>query len=175
MKVQRLIGVMMAVGIGLIWVACGNNSALTRSKAKGLIETSNDFKAQKGRISLTPDEVKAGIAAGYWREQSYALGPFLMLTPQGKQFFAEFEPHPYQFDPTIIDTRVQLSPEVLEVTGITDNGVATEKIADFKWSWNFSGLPTEARHLFANHPPRSGQAALKLYDDGWRVEKVAAQ
>lgn len=167
---MRRVGLLVL--IALILACCSSSRELTRGKAKQLIEASDAFKPRQAKVRLTDEEVKSGLKSGYWKEQQTFLGMFgsvLVLTAQGHQLFAGFEP---QIQGRILDTQEPATMQVLQVTGISDSGDPGQKEVDFMWNWNFHGSQPEVQQFFKEHPAQRGQGVLKLYDDGWRVEGV---
>jgi hypothetical protein len=65
---------------------------------------------------------------------------------------------------------------VEEVTGISDapsGPPGTAKVVEFTWQWNWDAVSDEVKQIFRQMPPvAKGEAFVKLYDDGWRVEAL---
>jgi hypothetical protein len=62
---------------------------------------------------------------------------------------------------------------VKEVTGITEGSIPSEKIVDITWQFDLSSFPPELKDAI-NQPALTGKILFKLYDDGWRFEKLIA-
>lgn len=60
---------------------------------------------------------------------------------------------------------------VLEVTGVTEGSTSSEKIVDVTWQFDLSSFPREIQDAI-KQPLLQGKALFKLYDDGWRFEKL---
>jgi len=60
---------------------------------------------------------------------------------------------------------------VTAVTGITEGATPSEKIVDVTWQFDLSSFPLEFRDAI-QQPPLTGKTLFKLYDDGWRFEKL---
>jgi hypothetical protein len=161
----------------------GSKSDLSRSEAKGVIEKSESFTpAHYPNISLKDEMVQAGLHQGLWRKggnnptQQYWM---LELTPKGKANFEAIDAY-LNYTGGSAGTLV-LKPiprRVVEVTGISDGpGMVgppgTVKIVEFTWRWNLEGLPDEVKNAVGQDlKDRKGNALFKLYDDGWRLERI---
>jgi hypothetical protein len=92
------------------------------------------------------------------------------VTPKGKTYFS--------FDMGSLQIKEPMSRRVIEVTGIADGpGMlgppGTIKDVQFTWKWNWDAVPKEVKQFLGPEPnPAKGEALLKLYDDGWRVEEL---
>ena len=165
-------------------VSCRGSKELTRGKAKDLINASDAFKPQEGKLRLTEQEVQSGVAAGYWQEQPLMRGfpgyDLWSMTPRGHRLFVGFE-EPQIAGRITVNTREHLKREISQVTGITQmTGLSgtpesSEKEVDFTWNWDCHESPPEVQQFCKDQPALQGAALLKLYDDGWRVEAVQFQ
>jgi hypothetical protein len=164
-------------------VGCGGKSALSRGKAQKVIQASDKFTPGAGypEVSLNAGAVQSGLQAGFWEkagQRRFIYDPIFVLTPKGKTYFSLIVSlNADESGPT----RVTLKPmprRVTEVTGVTDGpGIlgppGTIKDVQFTWKWDLDPLPQEVKPFLGTEPPPSkGEALLKLYDDGWRVEQV---
>jgi len=65
--------------------------------------------------------------------------------------------------------------KVLEVTGLTEFDPPLEgwkgQEAFFKWQWQWAEFPEALRNCGTAPPAVDDKAVLRLYDDGWRLEK----
>jgi len=90
------------------------------------------------------------------------------LTPQGRQFFVGAE---IMADHVRLDLTAPLRPEVVEVTGITDVDAGVKEV---QYRWRFADIPEPLNRLgIVKSDPSEARAILRLYDDGWRVERIA--
>lgn len=60
---------------------------------------------------------------------------------------------------------------VKEVTGITEGSTPSEKVVDVTWQFDLSSFPQNFQDAI-QQPLLKGKVLFKLYDDGWRFEKL---
>jgi hypothetical protein len=60
---------------------------------------------------------------------------------------------------------------VVEVTGITEGETPSEKVVDVTWQYDLSSFPQVLQDAI-KQPLLKGKILFKLYDDGWRFEKL---
>jgi hypothetical protein len=60
---------------------------------------------------------------------------------------------------------------VVGVTGITEGDTPSQKIVDVTWQYDLSSFPQELQDVI-KQPLLKGRILFKLYDDGWRFEKL---
>jgi len=60
---------------------------------------------------------------------------------------------------------------VKEVTGITEGATPSEKAVDVTWQFDLSSFPQNFQDAI-QQPLLKGKVLFKLYDDGWRFEKL---
>lgn len=160
-------------------VGCSARSELSRGKAAEVIYASDKFTPAEYReegnplVFLTEDQFRMGVEQGLWqKDPSNPWGA--TLTPKGKTAFQSISNNlsSWYLTPKPIPRRV------IEVTGLADGAgtlgpPGTTKEAQFTWKWDWDAVPKEAKPFFGAEPkPSKGQAVLKLYDDGWRVEEI---
>lgn len=140
--------------------------ALTRPAAQQAIAANNAFASASALALCDPaNTVKAGVREGLWTEQGFGG---VAITPGGQRLFSSVEGFP--------DYKAHLvapaKRSIVAVTGITDNGPGgNEKLVLF--TWRYSGLPeVVSRYACQGEQPHEGQARLRLFDDGWRVQNV---
>ena len=163
---------------------------LGRDRAAALIGKSSQFLARSyAAVNIArPQELATGVSEGWWLAQQRKTERFKVadqvmempvapgainvthfeLTPQGKQFFAGPE---IIGDHVRLDLKAPLKPEVVEVTGITDVDAGVKEV---QYRWRFADVPEPLRRLgIVKSDPSDARAILRLYDDGWRVERIA--
>ncbi|MCG3134384.1 MAG: hypothetical protein HMLKMBBP_01690 [Planctomycetes bacterium] len=179
--------------------ACGPGG-LSRSVAEDLIASSSEI--QRRRLSSvrvsSEDELKAGSAAGVWDfkiEQVDPLEQFDRGIYRDPKRVKTYEPRLRAVtlkppaDKLLRVVRIQdadwmmlkmgatievLTPLSVRITGVTR--VAAAPMSDgttaAEFTWEFDG--PAATHLTAARviKARQGAAALRRFDDGWRVERV---
>lgn len=160
---------------------CSSSNDLTRARAKDLVN--KYFEAHPDKyfiwggtvqhpITLSHDELEAGRTAGYWKVNSQ--GWIGNLSPAGTALFG---PHG-NFN--IGNTFFLSEPRrayVVYISGISDAPIldgpkGTVKIVDATWRYDLSELPQQITTMFESHKAQPFHALFKLYDDGWRVEKL---
>ena len=143
-----------------------SNGQLTRSNAMELINDHDKFITVMQLPFINTNEMfEAGVREDLWKTDAFFK---VELTNEGKRYFTEI-------DRTSLGTTLMLR-EVLfrravEITGIT-NGVS-EGIREIEFIWEYRELPEIiARYSGQRKGNYWGAALMRLYDDGWRVEKV---
>ncbi len=149
--------------------ACSKD--LTRSKAASLINKSENFSSTKG-IALQekgrrrePTYQDAGVVEGLFAasRESWA-GSSIKLSEKGREYWND--------DGSLKNPAHR---EVVEVTGISDYPMGNG-VKQVNFTWRYKDLPSvAARYTGQGKKPHEGKALMKLYDDGWRVEEVAAE
>ena len=162
-------------------VGCGGRSQLSRSEAGRVIQESTKFTPADydvGGVTISADGFRAGLQQGFWKPFS---GNNYSCTRKGQEYFSgDCWLENYRFTITANYTpKVKALPRlVTDVTGIADGpGTSgppgTTKQVVFSWKWDWDNIPKEVKPFLGPEPkPSNGQALLKLYDDGWRVEEV---
>ncbi len=173
MKVRDIIVRAVALPVLFSIFACGGKSELSRSKTNKVIQASTKFTP--GEYSLQPagDAALAGVQQGFWKkEQLVGFGSFYALTPKGETYFTN-QGGGY------LKLKQTMGRRVIEVTGIADGpGVlgppGTIKDVEFTWDWDWDSLPKDVKVVLVTTKPApsKGEALLKLYDDGWRLEEI---
>lgn len=172
--VQIIRRIVIFLSITVIALSGCSSSILTRTKAKEIIEQSDNYKPQKRWIPLAGSEVDACVKHGYLKWAGFAFSWQLSVTEQGRPFFDGAGGRMTSnilLTPLTVMPAVPIKPHVIQVTGITD-GDNGSKIVEYQWDWDFAKQPQDVKDLiFKNNPANVGKATLKLYDDGWRVVK----
>jgi hypothetical protein len=139
---------------------------LSRATAKVLISRYSRFGAAPAMVITTPGEaVKAGVREGLWAEQGFGG---LVLTQEGRRYFAQAQGFPAY---TVILAQ-PARREVIEVTGIADAPVGNS-VKEVSFTWRYVGLAeVVARYTGQGQSPHESKGALRLYDDGWRIEEL---
>lgn len=66
-----------------------------------------------------------------------------------------------------------LTPVIVSVTGVSDESTPATKRVEFQWQYKTP--PPDVLTPLMAAPPYQGQAVLRRYDDGWRVERLTWQ
>jgi len=145
---------------------------LTRQKAAALIaQKMEEFSPAKPELMFNKDLIGdrdarlKGIREGLWYWRKPKRGPFLelTLTPKGKEFFEEVEG-------ALVTLAKPYMPRVIEITGIADAPFVTG-VKEVAFTWEWQGVPDLVR-AYCNVSPLEGNALIRLYDDGWRIENL---
>ena len=167
---------------------CGcSSSSLTREKAKDVIEHSANYKPQSLGLNLKWNEADELIKEGYldWKNDllygnktSYYA---LVISAKGSKYFARCDGYAEMIRAGVVSTSIRtpfvllatpVRPAVVAVTGLAD-GPDKTKIVEYQWNWDLSDLPSEIRNVISKESNvRSGKGTLRLFDDGWRVDKL---
>lgn len=149
----------------------GCSRELTRSRAANLIGQHAPFATTD---AITPQEdgcvleggLDSGELEGLWNGR---LPSTRTLTQKGGAYFVNPERWPNGW--AYWKLRTPAHREVIDVTGITDVPlIPGGKQAEF--TWRYRGLdPVVARYTGQGPTPHTGAALMRLYDDGWRVER----
>lgn len=142
------------IGAVLLIALVGCSKTLTRGKAKDLLMAEYHYdRAINYRVDLTREEMDEWLKRGLWKDDG--------LTGYGKKFFA--------LDPTCrcLVTAAKVRPD-LEITGIT--GSDPLKTVYYTLNW-YAELPDEVRNIFEHRKLIEFSTYMRLYDDGWRVER----
>lgn len=75
----------------------------------------------------------------------------------------------WQHPGMVVPLRTPIKQIVIEVTGIADGSTPSEKTVEYTWRFDFSSmfLPKAIEDALT-FPLRTGKAAFRRYDDGWR-------
>jgi len=147
-----------------------NAQELSRSQAADLIHGSDQFSKTEQWAQLYAGAYEKGIENGLWTGWT-PDGLKLKFTAKGSELFPEVET--YRSFGSVV-ARAQLSDHPIktsaEVTGITlaPSRLGQASVAQF--TWRYIGLPLEVRRYVVDGG--SGEALIRMYDDGWRLEKL---
>jgi hypothetical protein len=165
-------------------VGCGGKSELSRSKAEKLIQASAKFTpGEYKQIDISSSLVQMGLEQGYWTAGPPSSGfSQVGLTEKGKRLFAQVLGGIWVNDRDHSSLNIKVAEPlprvVVEVTGVADGPgfegpAGTIKDVQFTWKWDWDAVPKELKTFLGPEPkPSKGEALLKLYDDGWRVEEL---
>src|ERR1700738_4999196 len=106
--------------------ACGSKE-LTRSKAKQIIENSDQYALAKHEVFLTRPEVNELVKRRYLAWHNFAISYQLVLTQAGKQYFERASGEAVGLDaesgrlvaPLLVVPKAPLRSRVLAIAGIT--------------------------------------------------------
>lgn len=139
----------------------GATGQLTREVAARLIGQAPKFNTVRS-IALLREGQRGGVREGLWSEQR-------VLTPLGRQYFAEVV---FNIPDNLVSPVKPATRTVTEVTGIADHPLGPS-VKEAQFRWKYEGLDElVARLTGQGSEPHTGEALLRLYDDGWRVEDV---
>lgn len=164
----------LAVGSLVCSLLAGCSSKeLTRPKVRDLINSDARFAGpvaalplqQEGRFQQDHD---AGQVEGLWDARRAQGNTILALTQKGREVFAS--------DFGVYDPAPLASPakrELVEVTGITSPPMGGESVRLATFTWRYAGLSDiAARYTGEQGVVHNGEAALQLFDDGWRLQDL---
>jgi hypothetical protein len=132
-----------------------------------------DYKPLAERGVLTVKESGKSYAM-WWKEY------FVELTPNGSALakgWIKTNEKPASFlgpqSPGATVFRIPLAQrELVSVTGITSDPGGKEAGIEFDWKW----MPMKQSEVLPERLPSAelqhGEAAARLYDDGWRIERI---
>jgi hypothetical protein len=152
-----------ALGISF---GCSATGALSRPKAKALIEASDDFQRMH-IVKLSNEGVKRGQDEGLW----ILLVIDMRLSPQAQQIFKEITGEYMKGHKATLQTPVKA--RVIEVKGIADATSltgGTSQMKETEFTWDYENLPSMVRRYATQGG--TGSALFRLYDDGWRIQKI---
>jgi hypothetical protein len=147
---------------------------LIKEKAQTLIEASDEFQPQKVNVTLTPEQVKKGVDAGYWALVTMNPGnsqfqpmQMLNLNHMGAVFFRGGGP----FSNPVISLKQKLGARVVEVTGIQDvPGNSKQKNILFTWTRRFENQAPDLAELFKDQPVQQGRKTFRYGKSGWEIQ-----
>jgi hypothetical protein len=153
---------------------------LTRPMAQKLIE---DFysKAATAIPRIPQREIDCLTRQGVWQETFEGYHGVLQLTPKGRQtlLMAQYDGsgNPQYTDPPWNEHHAAHPKQAkVEITGITDAPSVygpNAKTVVYTPHWENAKFPDPVRECIAERPSNVAVPILmKLYDDGWRVEKA---
>lgn len=157
-----------------------NGKSLTRPYAKKLMEQHEKFS----KITILPhnhviesafftkygvDElIASGIREGIWVKSSrstYAVA----LSHYGEEYFKLDEEND-TINGFVLNDRSKR--KIVEITGIADGPkLIGEGIREVQFTWEYD-LPEVVERYFELGKIFQGAALMRLYDNGWRVEKI---
>jgi TonB family protein len=156
--------VMALTGFGGV-VRSQTPGSITRATAKALITQAAAFQ-QSVQLTLAEGAAEGGIKEGIFFYDRASYGT-LTPTVEGRKIFAGVS------STVITPLTGPAKLEVVEVTGIADAALGTKEV---HFTWRYIGLSAEvARYSGQGSSPHDGTAFLRLYDDGWRVERINAK
>jgi hypothetical protein len=145
-------------------LAC--NRDLARSKAKSVLQDHADFATPTSIPVAGTIDTRMWLNAGVV-EFGTGSGGQLPLGAEGRRYFRSLT-----F--TSAELLTPLERQVTEVTGITAGSEPAERIVKFKWQYKM--IPAEITRYTGETPGlRAATAHFRLYDDGWRVERVLSE
>ena len=179
MKKSILLGILGLVVLVTVGNAQVSDTALTKEKAKAIIEASESYKPHKWPIPLSKTAADACVARGYFQWDTFGSGnktsTALSVTDKGKPFFDSASggktAGAKQSEPLYAVSSVPIKPQVIEITTITD-GDAGSKIVEYQWNWDTTAQPQEVQDLLlANQPANHGKVVVKMDASGWQIVK----
>jgi hypothetical protein len=169
MKILKLVAAALALSV---FLAGCSSSALSKGKARDLIESSNEFQEHSAMVPLTPDDLDEGLRAGYWTEKDTMSTVSISLTAKGSQFFSHIG---NQYERFPLTTAKPLKPFVADVTSIStsqnggpDNAGPVTTV-QFKWDYKWQGFPSDLVAMFRKSYPASAQANFRYVGGQWKL------
>lgn len=165
MKKEDGKGKLIFVGLILvtILVRCDikSDKSLTRQLAGDLISKSEAFTKEYKSIRFHDEGFEKGIKQGVWRES------------KTKRYRAELTERAQATIKYITVANLLLKQPVkirlLQVTGITD-ALIVQGMKEANFTWEYKNLPSLVKRFVVQGG--SGIVYMRLYDDGWRLEKI---
>ncbi len=162
----------------LAFAGC-STTGLDRGKARRLIESYKSFDVPVGRVDCRTEALEAAAKEGILRVKKGRGSPFSFgeqyvpdrweIMPAGEKYFAEVD------DGTMSCTVKLAAPtklRLVDVTGIADAPFGTgTHMKEVRYTWTLD-LPEPVRRYTGTKGEGEGNAILRLYDDGWRVEEL---
>lgn len=133
--------------------------SLSRAEAIKVIERNAKFSPLSA-IPMSLGAFRMGLNDGSW----VLVGQKFKLAKGLEAHFTGIAPNNHVW------AKVPLKRKIVEVTGITEDWPNTRTVL---FTWRFTNLSeTVAKYTGLNTANHSSKAYLKLYDDGWRVERL---
>jgi hypothetical protein len=154
-----------------------NSKDLTRAKALTLLNAVKELGEPTVQVMVTLDCYNLAQRDGLILARNEMSGD--QLSPKAGQYFSFYQ-GVFTADHTWglgrADLKTPLKRKATEVTGITDAPMESgTKVVQFKWEYvdvpDFVNRYTGTIGI----PHKEGEALIRLYDDGWRVEQVHIQ
>ena len=173
---------MRAALILVILVGC-SSSRLDRAKAKRPIEAGKEFASSVSQIDCEESGLQQAEKEGILRFKR-GQGSLLLfgssykpdvweVTPEGKKHFVEVGQGAMFECYATLATPVK--PRVVEVTGIADvAGLGAGQMKEVKFTWTYD-LSEPVQRYTGSNGTREGNAVVRFYDDGWRLERLRAR
>jgi hypothetical protein len=157
---------LLLVALSVFTVAASAVAAtLTRPDAQRAIQKHPDFATTDTIPGLVNPGFDRAVADGLWVQAPSGGGPGGWVpSALGKQYFTSV---------TLggIHLIKPLHRAITAITGIADEHLSGEKVAEF--TWHFTDLtPSLWKYTGATSGDHSGKATFRLYDDGWRVKEI---
>jgi hypothetical protein len=161
----------LSLALFTLLAGCGSSS-LSKGKARELIEASAEFQEHPANVLLTPDDLDAGLRAGYWTEQDTISSVSMALTAKGSQYFSRIG---NQYERFPLATAKPLKPYVVQVTSVvaSQNGAPSSSgpiaTVHFTWDYKWQGFPDDLVAMFRKSYPASAQANFRYVDGQWTL------
>ena len=156
----------------VLLISCSSKD-LTRPRVADLIKANAAFVEpvvalplqEEGRLQ---DNHDAGQVEDIWNVTRNLGEARYTLTPKGHEFFAQ------DFSVNELAPLAQATKrELIEVTGITSPPQGGESLKIATFTWHYARLPElVARYTGEEGVTHNGEAALQLFDDGWRLQEL---
>jgi hypothetical protein len=148
----------------LFCFGCTSKSGeLTRGKALRILQTNKEAAAMTDAIPVSQEGFKLAQQEGWW-DKIDRNGE--ITSEPARQYFIQ-----YWYMARTARVRKPLGKIILDVTGISDVPMM-QGVKEVDFDWEFSDVPTYVRKYAGLNEKFPGEAAFKLYDDGWRVEEI---
>jgi hypothetical protein len=157
----------------MLLISCSSKD-LTRPRVADLIKANAAFAEpvvalplqEEGRLQ---DNHDAGQVEGIWTAtRNFGEPTRYTLTTKGREYFAR------DFSANESAPLAQAAKrELIEVTGITSPPQGGESLKIATFTWHYAGLPElVAQYTGEEGVTHNGEAALQLFDDGWRLQEL---
>ena len=163
--------------------ACSRQTTLTRDKALLLISRSSEFTPAAPRLVASSAEMNCGMNHGFWRQvgndplTGYFSGrTHFALTTKGQKVFKEISSYGSEGQAAELVLTQQYPRDALEVIGIAEVEPPLEgwkgQEVQFIWKWRWNQFPDVLKQCGSAPPAVQSKALFRLYDDGWRFERL---
>lgn len=148
----------------ILFEFCSCSKDLSREQSITLINAYHGFLVLGNSPRANSNAQFNGYEQGFWDQNGY-------LTGRGAEFFS------YGLNNGRIYLKQPVVPRVSVVTGITNAisplGGEQQGMKEVQFQWEYTGVEGVFKRFIGRGG--TGVAYLRLYDDGWRVEKTEIQ
>jgi hypothetical protein len=161
-EIKNLATVPLFLFVSFFFFSCSKN--LSRDMATSLIDNHPEFL----KIGVTPHAnshaIIDGFDQGFWDQNGNLMNKGYEIFSEGLRY-------------GILHLKIPIKLNVAEVTGISDAvsplGGEQNNLKEVQFRWEYSDIEGATKRFVSRGG--TGVALLRLFDDGWRVEKVETQ